>query len=82
MEHNFFPDDAIGGRGSKEHAASTVVIDAAGELIETDIPISSSVRLSPRKSFCQWMRAQQAAQGGKARLYPVSERDCRLEYLG
>lgn len=79
---DFFPTDIIGGRGGDEHATGKVTFDAAGEVVETDIRMSSSTRLSPRKSFRHWIRSQQAAEGGKARLHRVSERSYLIEYLG
>ncbi len=81
-QKDFFPAESIGGRGAHEHAATQVHIDAAGDLIETDIRISSAVRISPRKSFRAWLRSQQAVDGGKARLHLVSEGSYKLEYLG
>jgi len=79
---DFFPSDAIGGRGANEHAKSNITIDTAGESVLTDIRVSSAVRLSPRKSFKNWLHSQQATADGKARLYCVSERSYKLEYLG
>ena len=82
IQRDFFPTDAIGGRSADEHTVNKIVIDAAGQEIETDIRFSSSVRLSPRKSFRQWMRSQRVAEGGRARLHRVSSQSFRLEYLG
>ncbi|MFN3957000.1 MAG: hypothetical protein ACK4Q6_05715 [Tepidimonas ignava] len=78
----FFPPDVMGGRGAQEHAASTVRIEAGGETHETDIRVSSSVRISPRKSFKRWLAAARAVEGGKARLHRIAERHYKLEYLG
>lgn len=81
VDRNFFPADAIGGLSADQHALGKIVIEAAGQIVETDIRYSSSVRLSPRKSFRQWMRSQQAVEGGRARLHRVTDRDFKLEYL-
>lgn len=78
----FFPSDVLGGRGKDEHASSTVSIQAGGVTHETDIRHSSSVRISPRKSFKAWLKAVGAAEGDNARLHRISERQYRIEYLG
>lgn len=79
---DFFPADVIGGRGKNEHASNSVHIEAAGEIIETDIRRSSAVRISPRKSFKFWLQATKATNGAKACLYRLSERQYRLQYRG
>lgn len=78
----FFPPDAVGGRGKKELAPTTVCIDANGDFHDTDLRVSSSVRISPRKSFKKWLAAVRAVSGDTARLHRVTERQYRLEYLG
>ena len=78
----FFPSDTIGGRGEDEHARATVSIEAAGEASETDIRISSSTRISPRKSFRNWLRSVGAHDGAQARLHRLADRRYKLEYLG
>lgn len=79
---NFFPTDALGGRGKDNHAPNTIHIDAAGTEVETDIRHSSAVRISPRKSFKLWLRSNNATNGTKGRLYRLGERQYRLQYLG
>ena len=78
---SFFPSDVIGGRGSNEYAPAQISIDAAGKKINTDIRISSSVRISPRKSFRSWMRSEQVVAGGKARLHSIDKRNYIPEFL-
>ena len=78
----FFPSDVIGGRGEEEHARATVTIEAAGEAFDTDVRISSSARISPRKSFRNWLRSVGARDGAQARLHRLADRRYRLEYLG
>lgn len=79
---NFFPSDVMGGRGAQEHAVATVRIEGGGDTHDTDMRVSSSVRISPRKSFTKWLAAVRAVEGGKARLHRISERHYKLEYLG
>ncbi|NYT79047.1 hypothetical protein H0A71_18825 [Alcaligenaceae bacterium] len=79
---DFFPADSLGGRGKDEHASATVSIQAGNITQETDIRHSSSVRISPRKSFKAWLKEIGATDGDKARLYRISERQYRIEYPG
>jgi len=79
---NFFPSDAMGGRGAQEHALNTVRIEADGAVNDTDLRVSSAIRISPRKSFKKWLASVNAASGSKGRLHRVSERHYRLEFLG
>ena len=78
----FFPADTLGGRGANEHAAGTIGIEVAGETAETDIRISSSSRISPRKSFKTWLRSIGAFDGARGRLHKTADRRYKLEYLG
>lgn len=79
---SFFTTDVIGGRGAREHALANVRIDAAGETYDTDMRFSSSVRISPRKSFKRWLAAVRVVEGGQARLSRIAEDHFKLEYLG
>jgi hypothetical protein len=79
---NFFPSDAMGGRGAQEHALNAVRIEADDGVHDTDLRVSSKIRISPRKSFKKWLASVKAASGSKARLHRVSERHYRLEFLG
>ncbi|NYT66825.1 hypothetical protein H0A58_12735 [Alcaligenaceae bacterium] len=79
---DFFPADSLGGRGKDEHACTTVSIQAGNTTHETDIRHSSSMRISPRKSLKAWLKEMGATDGDKARLYRISERQYRTEYLG
>lgn len=78
----FFPEDAVGGRGADEHAPMTVCILAGGEFVDTDIRVSSAVRLSPRKSFRQWLRSVRAVAGGTTQLVRTADRTYGLQYKG
>lgn len=79
---DFFPPDVFGGRSATEHAPNRVQIDVAGKLVDTDIRVSSAVRISPRASFKQWLTACKATEGSTARLHRISERAYRLEFIG
>ncbi|MEO8298468.1 MAG: hypothetical protein ABI574_11740 [Burkholderiales bacterium] len=79
---NFFPSDAVGGRGATEHAAGKIHIAASGVEVETDIRQSSTIRISPRKSFKNWLNLVCAINGGTARLHRIAERYYTLEYIG
>ena len=79
---DFFPADAIGGRSEGEHAPATVRIVAGSESFDTDIRVSSAIRLSPRRSFKLWLRAVKAADGGTAQLVLMGDRTYRLDYKG
>ncbi len=78
----FFPTDVLGGRGSADLAQVAVCIVAGDDAVQTDIRVSSTVRLSPRKSFRLWLRSVQAVAGGSARLHKTAEREYRLQYIG
>ena len=78
----FFPSDAVGGRGADEHAPSKVNIVAGADAIDTDIRQSSAVRLSPRRSFKQWLRSVGAVAGGTAQLVRTAEHSYSLQYKG
>jgi hypothetical protein len=79
---SFFPSDVIGGRGASERAMGQISIDADGECFDTDIRLSSSVRISPRTSFKRWLASVRAHDGAKVRLHRVADRQYKLEYLG
>lgn len=79
---SFFPSDALGGRSGADKAPGHVSIEIDGVCFDTDIRLSSSVRISPRKSFKTWLAAVKAHDGAKARLYRASDRHYKLEYIG
>lgn len=79
---SFIPSNAVGGRAKNEHAPITVHVGADGDVHDTNLHVNSSVRISPRKTFTQWLAAVRAVSGQTARLHRVSERQHRREYLG
>lgn len=78
----FFPSDSLGGRGKDEHASAIITIEAGNVSLETDVRHSSSLRISPRKSFKTWLKDMEANDGDRARLHRISERVYRIEFLG
>jgi len=78
----FFPSDALGGRAATAKARGQICIEANEESFDTDIRLSSSVRISPRTSFKRWLASVRAHDGAKARLHRVADRQYKLEYLG
>ena len=81
-DKGFFPEDCIGGRSASEHAPGKVSIDVGGKVEETDIRVSSSTRISPRKGVKKWLESVGAKDGDKAKLHRISDREYRLEYVG
>ena len=82
VHQSFFPSDALGGRAAAAKAQGQICIEANEESFDTDIRLSSSVRISPRTSFKRWLASVRAHDGAKARLHRVADRQYKLEYLG
>lgn len=77
----FFPSDSIGDRGSSGVKGRAIKFIAGGETYSTDIRRSSSVRLSPRRSFGQFLKSVRAEEGGRLRIERVDSRTYRIEYI-
>jgi len=82
VHQSFFPSDALGGRAATARAQGQICIEVNEECFDTDIRLSSSVRISPRTSFKRWLASVRAHDGAKARLHRVADRQYKLEYLG
>lgn len=78
----FFPSDSIGDRGSSGVKGRAIEFIAGGETYSTDIRRSSSVRLSPRKSFGRFLKSVRAKEGGRLRVERIDSRIYRVEYIG
>lgn len=78
----FFPPDSHADRASSGHAGKPVTFRLGGRLIESDIRMSSSVRISPRMSFAFFLRQVKACEGGKLKFIRTEDRLYDVEYLG
>ena len=76
----FFPEDAFGGRGSDEVAA-TVRLAVDGTVFNTDIRLKSSALVSPRKRFSGYFKSHQAKPGQRVRITRTGERDYEMTLL-
>jgi len=78
---NFFPSDSLGDRKGDGHKGNIVTFQIGDTEIESDIRISSSVRISPRKSFGTYLRQINAKAGDKLKVSRISDRYYKVEYI-
>ena len=79
---DFFPKDSFGDREGDAGEGKPVEFIAGGETYDTDIRVSSSIRLSPRKSFASFLKLVCAVKGATLRITRISERQYTVDYLG
>lgn len=77
----FFPADSFGDRGEGKRGMP-VSIEAGIESFSTDIRTSSSVRISPRRSFSAFLESSKAVEGMTIRVHRLEPRRFRLELIG
>lgn len=78
----FFPPDSHADRSPSGHVGKPVIFRLGGRLIESDIRMSSGVRISPRKSLAFFLRQVKARVGGKLKFIRTDDRLYDVEYLG
>jgi hypothetical protein len=77
----FFPADSYADRETKGHKGKTVSFHIGGRVLETDIRISSGIRISPRKSMAFFFRQIGARAGASLKISRLSERNYQVEYI-
>lgn len=78
----FFPPDSHSDRSPTGHVGKPVTFRVGGRLLESDIRMSSGVRISPRKSLSFFLRQVKAREGGKLKFTRTDDRVYDVEYLG
>jgi hypothetical protein len=76
----FFPSDSFGDREGDGHKGAPVVFRAGSLGFESDIRVSSGQRLSPRRSFADFLKSVGAVTGASLRVTRVAEREYQVEY--
>ena len=76
---NFFPADSLADRKGDGHKGATVTLVTGNLRIETDIRISSSTRLSPRKTFASYLKSLSATAGMRLIVTRLNEREYLVE---
>lgn len=77
----FFPSDSLGDREGDGHKGNVVTFQIGDTEIESDIRVSSSVRISPRKSFRAYLNKVNAKTGDKLKITRMSDRYYIVEYI-
>lgn len=78
---SFFPADSFGARGRNGPHELPVTILAGADALDSDIRLSSSLRIGPGRSFARWLHAVRARERDRARLVRLEERRYRLELV-
>lgn len=76
----FFPSDSFADRERTGHKGNPVTFSAGRRLLETDIRVLSSNRISPRKSLAFFIRQVRAKAGGTFRVTRIAPREYLIEY--
>lgn len=80
-DRDFFPTDALGDRSADGHQGRPVRLCAGADTHATDIRVCSGRRLSPRRSFANYLKSIGAGEGTRLRVTRTSEREYQIEPL-